>query len=124
MGSKPVRFELPFEVLNRQWKLRILKKRKYVKKNGHGSVAITYMSKRRIDISPWGLDLETIVHELVHAYLYEMCTKSADFTVDDLEEVFAELMSKRGRELLDLGDKLVNEVSKLVAAKLITPEDT
>jgi hypothetical protein len=102
---RPTQFR--FEVLGKPWTLRLMKRRKYKDKNGKDSVAVTKAYKRQIDLSPFGRDLETIVHELVHAYLHELCIGSTnEITADDLEEVFAELMAKRGRELLDLADQL------------------
>ncbi len=99
-----------FEILGKRWQLRVLKRRKYAKKNGKDSVALTYMHKRRIDLSPFGTDYETIVHELVHCYLSELCTSSAVLEVEELEEVFAELMAKFGKQLLTLADDLYSRV--------------
>lgn len=101
---------IQFEILGKPWELRLLKKKKYLKSNGSDSVAITDVNKRRIDIGPNGRDKETIIHELVHAYLGEMCTHSADLDSDSSEEIFCELMAKRGDELLRLADSLLNEV--------------
>lgn len=100
-----------FQILSKDWTLRVLKKKKYKKKNGSDSVAVTYVNKRRVDIGPDGQDLETIVHELVHAYLAELCTHSADLTTDALEEIFAELMAKRGHELLTLASELHRQIT-------------
>lgn len=102
---------IDFHILGKPWTLRLLKKKKYRKHNGTDSVAITEVNKRRIDLGPEGMDLETFVHELVHAYLGEMCTHSADFDSDALEEIYAELMAKRGRELLDLAERLLAEAT-------------
>jgi hypothetical protein len=104
--------QLSFDVLGKPWTLRVLSAKYYRKKNGRDSAAVTKMHKRRIELQPSFLDSETITHELVHAYLYEMCLHSTnEITVDDLEEVFAELMAKRGRELLDRSDQLREEIA-------------
>ncbi len=97
---------IKFEILGKEWKMKILKNRRYKKKNGDDSVAITHYWKRQIDVPMMGIDLETITHELTHAYLTEMCHDTTALKAKDLEEVFAELMAKRGRELLDLADSL------------------
>lgn len=99
-----------FKLLDKDWKVRLLKRKKYTKKNGKDSLAITYMYKRRIDIQIGGLDVETIIHELVHAYMHELCLGSTDINVSDLEEVYCELMSKRGLELLTLADELYEKL--------------
>lgn len=107
---RPTQFR--FEVLGKPWTLRLMKRKKYKDKNGKDSVAVTMGYKRQIHLSPFGHDLETIVHELVHAYLNELCLNSTtEMSADDMEEVFAELMAKRGRELLDLADTLFSRIS-------------
>lgn len=101
---KPTQFR--FQVLGKNWTLRLMKRKKYREKNGE-TFAVTVFHKRRIDLAPDGRDLETITHELVHAYIHELCIATTnEMTVDDMEEVFCELMARRGRELLDLADSL------------------
>ncbi len=107
---------LRFAVIGKAWKIRSLTTAQYIKKKvRNNSVAITYFHKRRIDLSPEGSDHESIVHELVHAYLYEMCTHSADLTTDAQEEIFCELLAKRGLEILTLADTLVARIKKCKA---------
>lgn len=103
--------KIKFKVLSKDWTLRLLKKKKYKGKYGNDSVAICNVNKRRIDLGTSGHDLETIVHELVHAFLGELCLNSADMDDENIEEIFAELMAKRGKELLALADDLHNQVA-------------
>lgn len=100
---------LEFDITGKKWTMRLLSKKQYRKKYGRDSVAITNIDKRRIDVSHKGVDKETFVHELVHAYLGEFCTHSADLDDENLEEIFAELMAKRGDEILKLADKLLSQ---------------
>jgi hypothetical protein len=107
---------LKFGILGKRWTLKLLTQKAYEKRHGADSVVITYSYKRTIDVQPTGVRKEIIVHELVHAYLGEMCTKSTtDLTGDDVEEICADLFAKRGRELLDLADiifeQLVNSLT-------------
>jgi hypothetical protein len=108
--------KLRFEVLGKKWTLKVLKPKKYVKKHGYDSVAVTLGWKRKIFIHQEGVDKETLIHEIVHAFLHELCLKSTtQITTDDLEEIFAELMAKHGREILDLADSLcvmIEEIHK------------
>lgn len=99
--------KLDFDIAGKKWVMRLLTKKQYRKKYGRDSVAITNIDKRRIDVSHRGVDKETFVHELVHAYLGEFCTHSADLDDENLEEIFAELMAKRGEEILKLADDLL-----------------
>lgn len=105
--------KITFTIMGKNWELRLLKRKKHTKKNGADTLAVTKHWKRTIDLGPEGLDKETIVHELVHGFLAEMCIKTSDPTVEVMEEVFCELMSKRGRELLDLADALDDTVKRL-----------
>jgi hypothetical protein len=104
--------KIQFEVLGKKWTLRLMKRKRYMKKNGADSVAITECHKRQIDLSPYGRDLETIVHELVHAYLWEMGVGTANLDVDSQEEIFCELMAKRGQELLARADDLLEKITQ------------
>lgn len=97
---------MKFKILGKSWKLRVLKKKEYAKKHGGDSVAITHRHKRYIDVSPSGIDKETIIHELVHAWLSELCTHSADLDEQCSEEIYSELMAKFGYQLLAQADDL------------------
>lgn len=104
--------QLDFFVLGKEWTLRVLSEKYFKKKNGNAAAAVTKVHKRRIELRPKFLDHETIVHELVHAYLYELCIHSTnEMSLNDLEEVFAELMAKRGRELLDKAEWVADEIA-------------
>jgi hypothetical protein len=100
-----------FQIMGKNWTLRLMKRKRYMKTNGADSVAITECYKRQIDLSPYGRDLETIIHELVHAYLWEMGVGTATLDADAIEEVMCELMAKRGQELLNLASDLFNRIS-------------
>lgn len=103
--------QLDFFVLQKPWTLRVLSEKYFKKKNGNAAAAVTKVHKRRVELRPKFLDHETIVHELTHCYFYEMCLYSTnELTADDMEEFFAELMAKRGREILDKADWIANEI--------------
>lgn len=116
---------IDFKILDKKWKIRILKKKKYRRKHGDDSVAINMGWKRCIDVPPSGIDIETIIHEVGHAYMHEMCLKSTnEITAADVEEIFMELLSKRGREILDLSDNLLGEINKALSAHITSVQDT
>jgi hypothetical protein len=112
--------KIHFQVLGKDWKLNVLSKHKYFKRNGKNSLACTW-SDRVIDLSPRGVDIETIRHELVHAYQKEMCISSMDeISNADMEEWVAELMGRRGPELIALADEIHAKIRKaLVELKVI-----
>lgn len=110
MGSKK---KVKFNILGREWTAAVLPDKAYQKKHRQSdSWGITDGDKREIDILPKGLVRVTMIHELVHAYMFEMAMSSVDFDNDNLEEVFAELMAHRGEEILTLADTLLKRLKK------------
>lgn len=100
--------KIKFDILGKQWTLRVLKKKHYRQKNGDSSCAVTKGWKRTIDLGPLGFDVETIRHELVHAFLSEMGYDSVeDMTAAQMEELCAELFGKRGPDIIALADELL-----------------
>lgn len=105
--------KIKFLIMGKSWTIRLLKKKQFKKKNGNG-IGVTKGWKRVIDLHPGGFDLETVNHELSHAFRAEMCVDSmTEPTPADVEEFYAELIAKRGRELLDLGDELHKQIMDL-----------
>lgn len=115
--------ELSFDILGKAWTIRLLKRKKYVRKNGKESIAVTYRAKRRIDLSPRGRDYETIVHELVHGYMTELCLDSAELSAHDIEEIFCELMAKHGLILLSTAENLREQIDEIEQNELTAVSD-
>lgn len=104
--------KIKFKILGKVWEVRLLDKRRFKKIHGDTALAVTW-SDRVMDLGPRGRDIETIRHELVHAYQKEMCLCSVEkMTADDMEEWIAELIGRRGPELLALADKLFERIKK------------
>lgn len=115
MAKKYLIPTIKFKILGRTWKLKLLTKKAFEKRNGADCFAVTW-SNRVIELSSKGQDIETIRHELVHAYQKEMCLGSTnEVTPADMEEWIAELIGRRGPELLRLADVLhVRIIEELV----------
>lgn len=105
---------ITFQILGNDWTLNSMSFKQFANKHGDNwdAQAITDADLKEIDLIPRGLTRATIIHELVHAYLHEMCMGSVDFDDDNLEEVFAELMSYRGEEILTLSTNLLKRIKK------------
>ena len=113
---------IKFPVLGKEWTLRVLEKKKYKKKRGNDSVGITIMVDRKIDIPSNGINIETVEHELLHAYRYELCVTSMNkIKADDWEEFYAEFTSKYGRELHALADIIMSHLTPPITVEL--PEE-
>lgn len=103
---------IKLRVIHKTWEARLLVHKKYKKKYGTDSCAITEMDKRRILFSNKFIDLETIVHELTHAYLHELCIARADIDATALEEVYCELMAKFGNTLLRQAKRVFKQLKQ------------
>jgi hypothetical protein len=101
-----------FTIKGKPWTLHTHGTRGYVTKHGKDSCAITFIHKREIHLSPTGRELVDIVHELVHAYVGETCTASANLSADAMEEVCADIFSHHGEEILTLAKLLHGKVKK------------
>jgi len=98
--------KIKFKILNKPWTLRLMTRKEFKRKHGAQFLAVTQVHKRRIDAKPSGFDEETLVHELFHAFTSELCVHSTTLDHDNYEEFAAELVSKRGKEMLKLGKLL------------------
>lgn len=78
---------------NDSWKIALIKKSKFKKKHGSG-IAITELQKKKITFINGNLTLETLRHELFHAFFSYTCTGSSNMDGDQAEEVMAEWLSK------------------------------
>jgi ketopantoate reductase len=116
--GKVTMVKINFEILGKEWTLKVLKRKRYKKKNGADSIAICYGWKRRIDVHT-SVTHEDLAHEIVHAYMNEMCINSTtEMTAADMEEFFAEFYSKRGQEGIDLVNNLMKEIQKVLEPKI------
>jgi len=107
--------KIRFKILGKVWILKLLPKKKFNDKYSARFLAVTEVDKRRIIAKLSGIDKETLVHELVHAYIGELCIHSMTLDHDNFEEFMAELVSKRGKEILVLGKHLSTKAQKLVS---------
>lgn len=119
--AKKAKIQIQFQVLGKQWKLNVLSKHRYFKRNGRDSLAVTW-SDRVVDLSPRGVDIETIRHELVHVYQKEMCMSSIEkMSNADMEEWIAELVGRRGPELIALAQEIYDKITTASVRLKVTP---
>lgn len=114
MGTKKVRKPgIQFEILGRKWKISVCSEQEYSVEDAPDTVACTNIDTRCIKIlEQQNVIFTTIIHELVHAYLAELCIRSTDLDNDNLEEIFAELFANRGEEMIKTGKKLLKKLKQ------------
>lgn len=104
------------KILGSKWQIRFYTVKAYDKHKDTiaSDLGCTVCYKKRIYISirKKGL-LDTIIHEMVHAYLAMLCIKTANVDSDDLEEIFCEFMPKHGMDLLLSSQEVYNDYLQL-----------
>ena len=94
------------------WKIRLLTVDKYIAEYGDDSRAITDVHAHTVDFRRDIVTLELVRHELVHCYFALAMVTSSQLTMDQTEEVFAELMSKYGEQYIQNSRKVFNYLQK------------
>lgn len=51
-----------------------------------------------------GLTIQTVIHELIHAYTEELAFNELDLDSDQVEEFYAELFARHGQHILAQAD--------------------
>ena len=95
------------------WTYDILDPETYVSNHGEGSVAITDIERLRIDFRGPEATLNTIIHELVHAFKSYLCLDNVNDIKDtDYEEIYATFFAKNGLTLLAVAIKIYVNISQ------------
>lgn len=106
--------KIPFQVMGRKWNVILQDTKRFRKSQCDKTIAYTDGDEREIHVGTQGRDIETIRHELVHAYMAEFCLNSADLDNENLEEIYADFMAKRGHELLKLADVIFKRIKQVI----------
>lgn len=103
---------LTYTIVGHPWKIFLHRPKKYRELHGGDSVAITDTDKREIHFRTDELTLETIRHELVHAYVVLFNFVELDLDDDQTEEFFAELFGKHGEVMAHQAVEIFEMLSK------------
>jgi hypothetical protein len=87
-------------VMGQKWEMHAMRDDDFAHHTGIKSAAgVTLGSTRDIVINLDHVDRYTMVHELVHAYVFEMCVDSNAITNEAMEEVMAEMFARHGKQI-------------------------
>jgi hypothetical protein len=97
-----------FKVVNKKWTAKFMTRKRFEKKYP-GCRAITIIHKKQVVFCADDCVKEDIAHELTHAYMDELCAGDpVRLKRDQLEEHFAELISKHGETLIQQTKDIYN----------------
>lgn len=97
-------------ILNQKWTCVSYRLKTYNRRCGSDSVALCETDIRKISFLKDGLTIETVIHELVHAYAAELSFAELDLDEDQAEEFWCELFARQGIHILTLASEIFNEL--------------
>lgn len=95
-----------------EWTFSLLPKASYVRGHGNDSDAVTYPHDREVFFNSDRLTPGVVRHEVFHVFVASSGTNSANLTVDQMEELGAELYENHGPEMDWLVDKILEAFLK------------
>lgn len=106
---KPVK-QIEFQIGEDMWKCSLWKMKTYIKLYGDDSDAITDIELREINFYKEQLNLETAIHEIVHAYATLLHLESTvEMSKDDYEEVWASFLAKNIHRIIEKSNTIIKE---------------
>jgi len=99
---------IKIQVKGAEWTVNYLSKIKYHKKHGFDSQAITLPDVKVIDLSHEFMSTINIQHELLHAFVCESNTESANLDANQMEELCASIVGEYAVEIVRLTYYILN----------------
>lgn len=85
---------MKIDIRGNTWNIKLLSSRTYVRKFGNDSQAITLFDDREISFDKQFLNPSTVLHELIHALVFESHINSSELTGEQTEELICELVGE------------------------------
>jgi hypothetical protein len=101
-------------ILGTRWKYAMLSQDAFARAHGVDTRGICLSQPRQMLFPEGGVTLGNVRHELLHAYLFSLPTASADLSLDQFEEVVADLLGDHW-ETMDRQARQIH--SKLIVLK-------
>lgn len=117
MSKKKTFPSLEVLICGKRWTAYLCSSRYINKKHDKATMAITVLDDKEIFFRIRQLSKETIIHELFHAYVWELGARSMDLDVDQMEELCAEMFSKHAEVMLATSGVVLAHVEQLKANK-------
>jgi hypothetical protein len=103
------------KVLGHTWIIYFLPSRQFKKNFGADCLGVTLTEERQIHLRAKSLKLETVVHELVHAYVTELCLDVTGLQAGQMEEAMCDLFARYGARLLKQSEEALAKYGRLKA---------
>lgn len=105
---------MKLNIRGRKWTIKVLPSKEFIKTHGKSTGAITRFKFRDIIFDKTELTIQTIIHELIHAYMSESHLQSATrLKVIDYEEIVCETLSEYIYEILRQAEYINSKFNRL-----------
>ena len=102
-----------FNVIGEPWLAVFMDFKEYAAVCGDDSKGLTDTEKKRIYVNLRTSDLETIRHEIGHAYAAQMSLTELQLDEDQIEEFFCEIIGKYGKYIINQAEDIYREFTRL-----------
>lgn len=96
-------------ILGHTWTVHFMPEGQFRKKYGTDCLGVTETGEKEIYLRIKQLKREIVIHELAHAYLEELCTTPSPLEVEQLEEIYCDMVGK-------YGDRLIRQAEVIILA--------
>lgn len=97
-------------ILGQRWRVKFWGHVQYARHIARDSVAQCHIDDREIHFNMPVITLQTVMHELAHAYVKEMSFVELQLDADQWEEFFCELISKHSQAIVDQAKEIYSKV--------------
>lgn len=105
--GEPTLLAYKVEVLGHVWVVHYWSKRAFKKKYSGDTYGVTECDDKEIHLRTDRLKRETIVHEMAHAYIWELGAAVAGLDSNQLEEIYCEMLAKYGLKIHATADEIL-----------------
>jgi len=95
------------------WKCSVYDDEEFLHKFGDGMAAFCQVDSKQIIFNEDDLTLQTVIHEVAHAYIsYLHLIDSAELKVDQIEEIYCEMFAHDGPDILKISKRLFKSLKQ------------
>lgn len=110
--TKGAQMKTTTNILGKKWTVYWLTQEEYTSQLDSTSVGTADTATRTIKFLCAEADIETVRHELTHAYTHEMSLTVLDLTASQVEEFYCELVGKYGKDIVTKASRIMRTQSK------------
>ncbi len=113
-----MKFKFAISIIGHPWQVEYLTPKQYTRKWGADSYAITETDEKCLYFVQDFTNLETIRHELSHAYASQLSLTELQLDDDQVEEFFCEMIGKYALVIAMQAEQVHTELVKLKMKKV------